>query len=195
MLSDGALVTAPQSPIQFSLSCNPFRTHTYKTLSRNSFRFHTYEKQRGGGRVPWSPARRTLGVGRPSWLNRTPFNSFPFNLLRTLVVTTGGSHPSSQKPLSPHFVPPLFSYSYKSLFSQPISFDIHTNWWGGRGYIHAQLGSGEDAGLPGKSGRDPQKPGESPALHEARPKDFGFTETSRVFCARSGRATRQARQT
>jgi hypothetical protein len=100
------------------------------------------------------PALRSLGVERSTltrFLQLSPvfshscvlfcaskkFNSFIFNRFRTLCA----KHPGVGYPLrilcfgframfATGFVPPLFSYRYELLFSQLLSFDIHTNWWG-----------------------------------------------------------------
>jgi hypothetical protein len=46
---------------------------------------------------------------------------------------------------------------------------------------------GEDAGLPDRTGRDPHKPGQSPALHEREAPPFGM---QKAHFAERGRSAR-----
>jgi hypothetical protein len=140
MFSDVALFTTQEgsthaffSPNSFIIRTsekrvrNPFRIRTSKTRDLKPFRIRTYEKNVFFCLLRLTRNLRWAQYIRPSQ-GRTASEGGPYTSERR-------RHPKAaaagSRQLATRFVPPLFSYRYELLFSQPVSLYIHTNC---RGY-------------------------------------------------------------
>jgi len=121
---------ATHYPLTTHSPLTTFRINTCKSVSKQrtltTFRMNTYEKPGEGG-----PSRALPTTHRPLPTTHYPLSQCPHSIAHT-SRHHGGVLPSAR---ATHYSPPtthflsnlLFSYSYKSLFPEPLLFHIHTN--------------------------------------------------------------------